>query len=147
LPLRPAGSALNHDTSLDRIRRRYSVLSQFARFVVVGVMNTALGFIAYRLMLAVGTPYVIAAFLAFPVGAVNGYIFNRRWTFAARDSTKSRVLYFTVQVVGAISLTLLVVLFVRGAGVGKVGAYLLAIPPVTACIFIANRVWTFADRG
>jgi putative flippase GtrA len=106
-----------------------------------------LSFIAYRLLLALGTPYVIAAFLGFGVGAVNGYVFNRRWTFGARDSTRARVLYVAVQGVGAVSTSLLVLLFVRGAGVGKVGAYLVAIPPVTVCMFIANRVWTFADRG
>jgi putative flippase GtrA len=33
------------------------------------------------------------------------------------------------------------------AGTGTVGAYLAAIPPVTVCMFLANRVWTFADRG
>ena len=54
--------------------------SQFVRFLVVGVGNTVLSFIAYRLLLAVGTPYPVAALLAFAVGALNGYIFNRRWT-------------------------------------------------------------------
>jgi putative flippase GtrA len=30
---------------------------------------------------------------------------------------------------------------------GKVLAYLAAIPPVTMCMFVANRLWTFADRS
>jgi putative flippase GtrA len=111
------------------------------------VGNTVLSFIAYRLLLAVGTPYVIAAFLGFAVGAVNGYLFNRRWTFAARDSVRARALYVAVQAAGAVSTSLVVLLLVRGAGVGKVGAYLAAIPPVTLCMFIANRAWTFADRA
>ena len=105
-----------------------------------------LSFVVYRLLLAVGTWYVAAAPLAFAAGAVNGYIFNRRWTFAARDSTRSRLLYFAVQVTGAISTSLLVPIFVA-IGVGKVGAYLAAIPPVTVCMFVANRLWTFAERS
>jgi hypothetical protein len=44
----------------------------------------------------------VAAPLAFAAGAVNGFIFNRRWTFAARDSTRARVLYVTVQVTGPV---------------------------------------------
>jgi putative flippase GtrA len=92
-------------------------------------------------------PYVPAAALAFAVGAVNGYIFNRRWTFAARDSARARVLYVAVQAAGAASTSLLVLLFVRVAGTGKVGAYLVAIPPVTVFMFMANRIWTFADRS
>jgi putative flippase GtrA len=118
---------------------------QFARFLVVGVGNTVLSFIVYRVLLAFGAWYVVAAPLAFAAGAVNGYVLNRRWTFSARDSTRARILYVAVQVTGALSTSLLVPLFVA-AGVGKVGAYLAAIPPVTVCMFVANRVWTFADR-
>ena len=120
---------------------------QFVRFLVVGVGNTVLSFVAYRLLLAMGVPYAAAAPLAFAVGAVNGYVFNRRWTFVARDSTRARVLYVGVQAVGAVSTSLLVVLFVRMAGVGRVGAYLAAIAPVTVYMFAANRLWTFADRS
>jgi putative flippase GtrA len=122
-------------------------MRQFTRFLVVGVGNTVLSFVAYRLLLAMGVPYAAAAPLAFAVGAVNGYVFNRRWTFVARDSTRARVLYVGVQAVGAVSTSLLVVLFVRMAGVGRVGAYLAAIAPVTVCMFAANRLWTFADRS
>jgi putative flippase GtrA len=120
---------------------------QFRRFLLVGVGNTVLSFIAYRLLLAVSTPYVLAAALGFAVGAVNGYVFNRRWTFGARDSARARLLYLAVQTVGAASTSLLVLLFVRFGGTGKVGAYLAAIPPVTVCMFLANRIWTFADRS
>jgi putative flippase GtrA len=122
-------------------------MRQFRRFLLVGVGNTAVSFVAYRLLLALGMPYVPSAALAFSVGAVNGYIFNRRWTFAARDSARARVLYVAVQAAGAAATSLLVLLFVRVAGTGKVGAYLAAIPPVTVCMFMANRIWTFADRS
>jgi putative flippase GtrA len=127
--------------------RRSDTARQFPRFLVVGVGNTLLSFVVYRLLLLVGTPYVLAAPLAFAAGALNGYVFNRRWTFAARDSVRARVLYVVVQVAGALSTSLLVLFFVRVAGTGKVWAYLAAIPPVTVCMFFANRLWTFADRG
>ena len=106
-----------------------------------------ISFVAYRLLLALATPYVIAAALGFSVGAVNGYVFNRRWTFAARDSARARLVYVAVQVAGAASTSLLVLLFVSGFGVDKVGAYVAAIPAVTVCTFMANRLWTFADRN
>ena len=121
-------------------------MRQFARFVTVGVGNTVVSFVAYRLLLAVGTPYALAAPLAFAVGALNGYVFNRRWTFAARDTTRARVLYVGFQALGALSTSLLVVLFVDGLGVGRVWAYLASIPPVTVSLFLANRFWTFSER-
>jgi putative flippase GtrA len=120
---------------------------QLARFLVVGVGNTVVSFVVYWLLLALGLWYVIAAPLAFAAGAVNGYILNRRWTFAARDSTRARILYVIVQAVGAVSTSLLVLLFVRAVGTGRVWAYLAAIPPVTLCMFAANRAWTFSERS
>jgi putative flippase GtrA len=50
-----------------------------------------------------------------------------------------------VQTTGAVSTSLLVLLFVEGLGIGRVWAYLAAIPPVTLCMFAANRLWTFAE--
>ena len=119
---------------------------QFVRFLVVGVGNTVLSFIAYRLLLTVDTPYAVAALLAFAVGALNGYIFNRSWTFAARDTTRARVLYVAFQAAGAGATSLLVILLVD-AGIGHSLAYLASIPPVTIGLFLANRLWTFSDRG
>ena len=37
--------------------------------------------------------------------------------------------------------------FVRGAGLGRFEAYLAAVPLVTVSTFLANRYWTFSDRG
>ena len=91
-------------------------------------------------------PYAVAALLAFAVGALNGYIFNRRWTFAARDTTRARVLYVGLQVFGAVTTSLLVVVLVRWLSVPHGIAYLAAVPPVTVTLFIANRLWTFRER-
>ena len=136
---------------LKRIRgrapRRDHFAPQLGRFLVVGLGNTALSFIVYRLLLAVGTWYLLAAPLAFAVGAVNGFIFNRLWTFAARDSMRARALYVAVASLGAVSSSLLLLFFVRVAGVGRVWAYVAAIPPVTIGMFAANRLWTFSDRS
>ena len=106
-----------------------------------------LSFVVYRLLLAVGTWYLIAAPLAFAVGAVNGFVFNRRWTFKARDSTRARVLYVVISALGALSSTLLVLFFVRVVGTGRVWAYVAAIPPVTIGMFVANRLLTFSERS
>jgi putative flippase GtrA len=89
---------------------------------------------------------VLAAPLAFAAGALNGYILNRRWTFAARDTTRARISYVVVAGAGAVATSLLVLLLVDGLGAGRVWAYVIAIPPVTLATFAANRAWTFAER-
>jgi putative flippase GtrA len=42
-------------------------------------------------------------------------------------------------------LTLLVLLFVRAAGLDRVEAYIVGVPPVTVATFLANRTWTFRE--
>jgi putative flippase GtrA len=122
-------------------------LGQFGRFVVVGASNTAISFVAYALLVSLSTPYVLAAAVAFALGAVNGYVLNRRWTFAARDSGRARLVYAGVQTAGVLTTSLLVWLLVHEAAAGRIGAYAGAIPPVTVSMFLANRLWTFADRN
>lgn len=119
---------------------------QLGRFVIVGVGNTLLSFVVYRLLLALGAWYVVAAPIAYVASLLNGYLFNRRWTFGARDSARARLRYVAVQASGAGLTSLLVLLFVHAAGMGKVGAFLAAAAPVTLCTFAANRAWSFADK-
>jgi putative flippase GtrA len=125
---------------------RNDAAPQLARFLVVGISNTLISFLVYRVLIAVNVWYVVAAPVAFGVGALNGYVFNRRWTFAARDTRRARILYVSVAVAGALATSMLVLLFVDGFGLGRVWAYVVAIPPVTLATFAANRLWTFSDR-
>jgi putative flippase GtrA len=92
-------------------------------------------------------PYLLAAALSWAAGAVNGYVFNRRWTFQARDSARARIRYVLVAAAGAGSVSLLVWIFVRGAGIPKLEAFLAAVPVVTVSTFVANRAWTFKERA
>lgn len=131
--------------SRGRFLHRHHPSRQFVRYVLAGLFNTTLSFGVYRGLLEIGTPYAVAAPLAFGVGSISGYVLNRRWTFAASDSTRSRLVYVIVQATGAGTTSLLVFLFSK-AGTGHVWAYLAAIPPVTVGTFAANRWWTFAHR-
>jgi putative flippase GtrA len=116
---------------------------QFGRFLAVGLSNTALSYVVYVLLVEV-LPYWLAGALAFVAGAANGYVLNRRWTFAAPDSGGARVRYVTVQLAGLVAITILLRLLVADAGVHRLWAYALALPPVTAGSFLANRRWTFS---
>src|SRR5215218_7966185 len=57
------------------------VTLQLARFGAVGATNTALTFVAYAVAVHLGIGYLPAAAGAFVVGAVNGFVLNRTWTF------------------------------------------------------------------
>ena len=120
---------------------------EFVRFLIVGVANTLISLVVYRALLALGVWYLVSAPVAWGAGVINGYIFNRRWTFRARDTRRSRVLYALFGAAGAGLASLSVFLFVRGVGIGRFEAYLVATPLITVSTFLANRHWTFSERA
>jgi len=121
-------------------------MTQLARFVCVGASNTLVSFVAYLLLVSAAAPSAVAAAVAFAAGAANGYVLNRRWTFAARDSRRARITYACVQAAGALAASALVWLLVHETAAGRIDAYVASIPPVTLLTFLANRLWTFADQ-
>jgi putative flippase GtrA len=120
-----------------------SIIRQFGRFALVGVSNTVVSFVAYAILIRFGVFYVAAGALAFALGAANGYILNRRWTFEARDSMRARLRYVVVQTAGLGATVTLLWLFVSYAGIGRLAAYPITVPTVTLATFFANRGWTF----
>ncbi len=115
------------------------------KFGIVGVSNTLLSFAVYTLLLkAFGVWYVAASGIGFTVGAVNGFLLNRRWTFRGHvGDALTPVRWFVVQGCG-LGLNLgLVYMFVDGFGIDKLLGQVPATATVTVLTFFANRAWTF----
>src|SRR6478672_3368985 len=124
---------------------RTHVVLQFVKFGIVGVSNTLLSFAIYTVLLKVfGVWYLAASAIGFVIGAVNGFLLNRRWTFAGHvGDALTPVRWGVVQGCGlALNLGLLY-LFVDGAGVEKLLGQALATAIVTVVTFLVNRAWTF----
>jgi putative flippase GtrA len=136
-----------------RLARRFDLLgnrafAQLCRFAVVGLGNTVLSYLLYSLLVAAHVPYTLAGALGFAAGATNGYILNRRWTFASPDSRRARGRYFVVQLVGLGATSGLLWVFVHIGDATRLAAYAVTIPIVTLATFSANRSWAFAGaRG
>jgi putative flippase GtrA len=118
---------------------------QFVKFGIVGVSNTLLTFIVYTLLLKVfGVWYLLASAIGFVVGATNGFLLNRRWTFAGHEGDSLTPLrWATVQGCGLGVNEGLLFLFVHDAKIDKLLAQALATVVVTVTTFFANRAWTF----
>jgi putative flippase GtrA len=121
------------------------LVAQFVKFGVVGVSNTLLTLLVYTLLLKVfGLWYVAASAMGFAVGAVNGFLWNRAWTFRGHvGDALTPVRWFVVQGCGLLGNSGLVFLFVDGAGAGKLAGQGLTIVIVMMLTFIVNRSWTF----
>lgn len=123
------------------------VFAQLCRFAVVGVANTVLSYLLYTALVAARVPYPVAGAAGFSAGALNGYMLNRRWTFASPDSRRARGRYLVVQLGGLGATTALLWLIVT-VGTSRLAAYAVTMPVVTLATFSANRSWAFAGaRG
>jgi putative flippase GtrA len=145
---------------------------QFVKFCIVGVSSTIINFGFFNLLYhktAVGL--VPSLTIAFFLSMLNGFFWNRRWTFResrVNSAATQSLRFFAVNVVGWILNTSIVVLIVAhyqsggndrffdilaavvaGQGRQHFGALLLnAALGVATCVvvfwnFFANRFWTF----
>jgi putative flippase GtrA len=124
---------------------RITVLIQFVKFGLVGVSNTLITFIIYTLLLKVfGVWYLAASAIGFAVGATNGFLLNRKWTFAEHvGDSLTPVRWATVQGCGLGINEGLLYVFVHDASINKLLAQAAATVVVTVTTFFANRAWTF----
>lgn len=121
------------------------MLVQFVKFGIVGVSNTLLFFAIYTVLLKVfGVWYLAASAIGFTVGAINGFLLNRRWTFRGHvGDALTPVRWGVVQGCGLGLNEGLLYLFVDGARLDKLLGQAFATVIVTVVTFLANRAWTF----
>src|SRR5271166_7070731 len=102
-------------------RLRAPVVVQFVKFGIVGVSNTLLTFAVYTLLLKVfGVWYLAASAIGFIVGATNGFLLNRRWTFSGHvGDALTPVRWAVVQGCGLVLNEGLLYLWVARIGVDK----------------------------
>jgi putative flippase GtrA len=133
--------------SAPKAGERTHVVVQFVKFGIVGVSNTLLTFLVYTLLLKVfGVWYLAASAIGFIVGATNGFVLNRRWTFAGHvGDSLTPVRWAVVQGCGLALNEGLLYLFVNDAKLDKLLAQAFATVAVTVSTFFVNRAWTFRE--
>jgi putative flippase GtrA len=121
------------------------LVAQFVKFGIVGISNTLLFFATYTLLLKVfGVWYLAASGIGFAVGAVNGFLLNRAWTFKGHQGDAlTPVRWSVVQGCGLALNEGLLYLCVDGIGLDKLIGQAIAIAIVVVLTFFANRSWTF----
>jgi putative flippase GtrA len=126
------------------------IVAQLVRYGAVGLSNTLIGFGVYALCLdLLGIHYEVSLAIAYVIGAVNGYLLNRYWTFSGHDAdhATSGWRYAAVQIAAFLTNLALLHAAVAWLAVEKNVAQAVIVPIVFALTFIPNRLWSFAHRA
>jgi putative flippase GtrA len=119
-------------------------ITRFVRFGVVGVSNTVLTLVAYEILTRVGMADTAASALGFAIGAANGYLLNRSWTFHADGGTATLARYVAVQGLGALLSGAGVDLATSDLSLRKLAAECVVLPLVTLLTYTLARTVVFS---
>jgi putative flippase GtrA len=78
-------------TVVSLLKEKILIIYQFAKFVLVGALNTFIDFGILNLLIwatgiAIGLHYSLFKAISFFVAATNSYFWNKHWTFEKKDS-------------------------------------------------------------
>lgn len=127
---------------------------RFLRFMTVGASGTVLDFLALAIFKeAFLLPTVLANTLAFSIGLVNNFTWNRLWTFSDTQGGSVRKQFLQFALISLVGLLLnnLIVLSLEtpldtlfgSQGYGYLPAKVIATGIIFFWNFSANRLWTF----
>ena len=123
---------------------RRAQLLQFARFGVVGGVNTATYFVIYVWLVTIAVPYAAAAVLAFATSALIGYILHLVWTFGYGSFETQGLLRWLVLQSTAVGTNLaLLTVMIHALGFGRVIGQLILLPVFPVVMFLLSRRWVF----
>lgn len=121
---------------------------QILRFIIVGIINTAIGFGCILVAISVlKLDYRIANAIGYAVGCVFGFLLNRSWTFKYRGSWLNRLTRWFVIVGGAYALNILTVVGLHESlGIGNYAAQGAGAVVYTGIAFLGGRYVAFAGQ-
>jgi putative flippase GtrA len=124
--------------------------SQFVKFGVVGILNTAVQFVVFiALFRWLNIPMMVASGLGYTAGIVNSYLINRVWTFQVKEKKQAGEFFrfVAVNIVAmGVNLGTLKALVFYGGLLPEI-AQVLAIGSSLVVNFAGNKWWTFRKQN
>ena len=128
-------------------QRFNATAGEFARFVVVGVVSNVVLFLIYLFMTQIGgLGHKVAATLAYALGALQTFVFNRSWSFRDRGATGPALgRYIAVYGLGYALNIFGLVMLVDCAGYAHQWVQGAMIVIVAMLLFMLQKFWVFRE--
>lgn len=124
-------------------RRTGQTLSQLYRFILVGIINTVIGYGIFFIA-QIYVNYLVALIVAHIVGVSVSYIWNRMWTFRSKNGKIMEFAKF--ESVYLIGLLVNIAALYIAADLMRFDpriVQLLLLPLITVLTFFGHKCWSF----
>ncbi|MEI6986332.1 MAG: GtrA family protein [Rhodospirillaceae bacterium] len=119
--------------------------NQFARFIVVGVINTAFGYCVFAALILLDVTSILALFISTTLGILFNYKTTGRLVFRWRDG--GRLLPFFCVYVATFCLNIYALWSLEAWGVRTLTAQALLLPAMVIISYTLIRVLVFCPLG
>lgn len=133
------------------LEKKFPSLTQFIKFGIVGLSNTAISYTMYSLLVYFGVYYIIASVIAFIVSVINSFYWNNKLVFTSTDNMKNTLLRKFIKTILAYASTGLVLqnillwTLVEWFNFSEYLAPLLILIITVPLNFVLNKYWAFKE--
>jgi putative flippase GtrA len=133
---------LNRTVSKQRIR---SILNEFIRYGIVGVLRTLLGFgLLYILSNVLGANYILSNIIVYSVGLALGFFLHKRWAFRSSRKWKIEIIPYLVSFALAYSANILtLILLAESFHIDHTISQGASMFVFIIISYLVNKLWTF----
>lgn len=127
---------------------RWSVLTQFIRFAIVGLVSNLVLFGSYSLLTLGGFGHKLAMTLLYGVGILQTFYFNRRWSFRHTEAPRQPFMRYLMLYLAAWILNWIVLAYlVDGVGLSHFWVQGVMIVLIGVLMFYIQRSLVFRNTG
>lgn len=119
-------------------------LLEGSKFILVGAINTAIGYGCYALLVAIGLNFFVSSIFSQIVGTANSYLWNKYFTFKRKERSVSEILRFCAVYAVCFGVnTLILFALINGEKQNKYIAGVVALSVTTLISFLGHRFFSF----
>ena len=122
-------------------------LIKFIKFNAVGLVNTAVDFLVFEVLVFAGVYYITAQVVSYVCGMLNSYLLNSRWTFRDKADTAGRVIAFALVNLVSLGVSIGVQALAQSTVTqSETIAKIISLPFSIGVNFLGNRLFVFRKK-
>ncbi|MDM5314930.1 GtrA family protein [Fictibacillus sp. b24] len=121
-------------------------MKTFLKFGTVGVLNTGITIISYMFLVYLGVNYLLANIMAYGLGVLNSYYWNRSWVFKVSAKQYVFLKFVLVNLLTLGMTTSILYILVQYFQIHAILAQVVATGVGLIFNFTLNKKWTFTNK-